>query len=268
MASESVICVRNVSKIYPAQSSRVMLRQEAMGLLRRTFRNIVSEGALSVRDAPARVRGFQALKNINFDVNAGEGIALVGRNGSGKTTMIRLLANIMRPTMGTIEVHGRYAALIGLGSGFINDMTGRENVYLNAAIYGVPPRETDEIIDEIIEFADIGQFIDRRINEYSSGMKARLGFSVASHILPDIVMVDEALAVGDAAFREKCHEKISALLAENRTLVLVSHNAADVRRLCQRAIWLHDGKIQMQGSTKDVLKEYESFMKVKVSPEV
>lgn len=257
MSVESVIRVHNVSKIYPEHGSSVLMRQGGLQVLKQTLL-----GMLKAPPSDGKVTGFQALKNISFNVRPGEGVALIGRNGSGKTTMIRLLANIMRPTTGTIEVRGRYTALIGLGTGFIPEMTGRENIYLNAAIYGVPPAETDERLEEIIEFADIGSFIDRRVREYSSGMRARLGFSVAVHILPDIIMIDEALAVGDAAFRQKCHNRINELLAENRTLVLVSHSDRDVRRLCQRCIWLHNGEIQMEGETRHVLKEYNEFMQI------
>lgn len=257
-STEPIISVRNVSKIYPEHGSSISLREEGTRLLKRMFRGLQVSA-----DEQNEVRGFQALTDVSFDVYAGEGFALVGRNGSGKTTMIRLLANIMRPTAGTIEIKGRYTALIGLGTGFLPDMTGRENIYLNAAIYGVPPRETEERIEEIIAFADIGEFIDHRVRDYSSGMRARLGFSVAVHIFPDIIMVDEALAVGDAAFRQKCNEKIDSLLAENRTLILVSHGASHIRRLCQRAIWLHDGKVMMKDDAELVLKEYNTFMKVK-----
>lgn len=258
MSREPVIRVSNVSKTYPEHGSSALLRQEGMKLIRRGVR-----GLIQTETPDSHVRGFQALKNISFEVYAGESVALVGRNGSGKTTLIRLLANIMSPTTGTIEVRGRYTALIGLGTGFIPEMTGRENIYLNAAIYGVPPDETDKLLEQIIEFADIGEFIERPVREYSSGMRARLGFSVASHIMPDIIMVDEALAVGDTAFRQKCYARIDELLTDDRTLVLVSHSEKEVRSLCERTIWLHNGEIQLEGDTPTVLEQYNTFMKVK-----
>jgi lipopolysaccharide transport system ATP-binding protein len=254
MSVDPVIRVQNVSKVYPELGSSLSLRQEGLKLIKKT---LLSLGPPQPPSAPV---GFQALKDITFDVYPGEGVALVGKNGSGKTTLIRLMANIMRPTTGTIELHGRYTALIGLGTGFIPDMTGYDNVYLNAAIYGVPPHETDAIIEQIIDFASIGDFIYRRVREYSNGMRARLGFSVAVHILPDIIMVDEILAVGDASFQKKCRNKIDELLADNRTLVFVSHSTNEVKRLCSRAIWLNEGEVQLQDSVDIVLKEYNAFM--------
>ena len=255
MCSECIVQVQNVSKIYPERSSLVSLREEGLRLMHQTC-----QGFFTRTPGEPIHQGFTALKDINFEIQQGESIAFVGRNGSGKTTLIRLLANIMRPTTGNIAIHGRYVALIGLGTGFIPDMTGRENIYLNAAIYGVPPREIDEIIAEIIAFADIGDFVNRRVREYSSGMTARLGFSVAVHILPDIIMVDEALSVGDVGFQHKCNQKIDELLSENRTLILVSHSEDSVKRLCKHAIWLHQGEMKMHGAVDDVLKEYNAFM--------
>ncbi|MEL6270517.1 MAG: ABC transporter ATP-binding protein [Chloroflexota bacterium] len=260
-SSPYAIRAHDVSKVYPEKLSSFSIRKEGMAVVR-GWLNRHTEEDTTTEQGP---RGFTALQGISFDVEPGSSIAFVGRNGSGKTTLIRLLANIMRPTTGSIEVNGRYSALIGLGTGFIRDMTGRENIYLNAAIYGVPPHETEEIIDEIIAFADIGAFIDRPVDEYSSGMNARLGFSVAVHILPDIVMIDEALAVGDTAFKRKCNEKLDALLSENRTLVLVSHSDRDVLRLCDRAIWLHQGNMMLDGEVKHVLREYNQFMNPKTA---
>lgn len=245
--------MENVSKIYPTLGSQGSIRREGINFIRRVVSNALE------KPIEPRTRGFQALKDVSFNVYPGEGVALVGQNGAGKTTLISLIANIMRPTSGTITVNGRYAALIGVTTGFLKELTGRQNIYLNAAIYGLPPKETDHIIDKVIDFADIGPFINRQVREYSSGMKARLGFSVAIHILPDIILLDEALAVGDAAFKQKCKVKIDSLLSEGRTLVLVSHSSGEVLRLCQRAVWLHKGEVKMIDSAEAVIGEYEGF---------
>ena len=167
----------------------------------------------------------------------------------------------MRPTDGRVQIRGSYASLIGVGAGFSDTMTGRKNIYLNAAIHGLNPSETDEVIDDIIAFADVGKYVDMPVKDYSSGMQARLGFSTAIHILPDIVFLDEVLAVGDAAFREKSGKRLKELLAQNRTVVFVSHAAEEVEDICQRAIWIHDGRIRLDGDAKGVVSEYQAFMR-------
>jgi len=220
-----VIRVSHVYKQYRQGTYNLSLRHEAGIALKRILGRYVRKEAA----AP-----FFALHDITFSVQAGEAIGIIGRNGAGKTTLLRLLAGITKPTSGSVEVHGRFATLIGLNAGFNNDMSGRKNIYLNAAIFGMPPSETVAIEQQIIDFADIGTFIDMPVKVYSSGMQARLGFSIAIHILPEIIFLDEVLAVGDEAFVRKCTERILRFKAEGRTLVVVSHSLSWVRTLCQR----------------------------------
>lgn len=252
--SEIAIRVNNLSKVYPRHMHSFSLRQEGSQVIKSWVQRF--QAGRSPQNTPT---DFKALDNVSFTVRRGESLGIVGRNGSGKTTLIRLMANIMRPSTGTVQVDGRFAALIGLGTGFIPEMTGRKNIYLNAAIYGVPPDETNTFIAEIIDFAELDDFIDEPVKTYSSGMRARLGFSVAIHILPEIIFVDEALAVGDAGFQKKCNERINQLLAENRTFVLVSHGN-DIAQLCDRVIWLDKGKIVMDGDSQTVLKAYQDYI--------
>lgn len=249
--SEPIIQVKNVSKAYHLDKATYSLRENFLGTVTKVLRQTSGE---------AEPQKFYALDDVSFDIHPKESVAIVGQNGSGKTTLIRLMANIMRPTSGQVRVDGRYAALISLGTGFIPSMSGRQNIYLNAAMYGVPPVEVDEVLDDIIAFADIGEFIEVPIKNYSSGMSARLGFSVASHILPDIVFVDEALGVGDVAFLEKCNRKINELVSNGATLVIVSHLAASVLQLCKRVIWLDKGKLMMDGDAAEVMQAYHEFM--------
>lgn len=246
--SEPVIVVQNVYKRYRRLQHRVSLRHEAASLVRRLF----------TRQSQMEATPFYALENVSFSVDQGEAVGIIGRNGSGKTTLLRILSGIARPTSGTALVRGRFTALIGLGAGFLPDLSGRKNIYLNAAIYGMNPQQVDAIIEEIIDFSEIRDFIDTPIKYYSSGMNARLAFSVAIHILPDIIFLDEVLAVGDAAFRDKCIARVNQLKNEGRTLLFVSHDANAVADLCPRSIWLHYGKLLLDGSTEEVLKRYES----------
>jgi ABC-type polysaccharide/polyol phosphate transport system ATPase subunit len=204
---------------------------------------------------------FYALRDISFAVRKGDSIGIIGRNGAGKTTLLRLLSGITSPTRGSIEVKGRFATLIGVSAGFNFDMPGRKNIYLNAAFFGWDPEQVQEIEQKIIEFADIGEFIDAPVKVYSSGMIARLGFSIAIHLLPDIIFLDEVLSVGDAKFAAKCDERIRGLRDENRTIVLVSHSATSVEEMCTRAIWLNKGQLMLDGGTGEVLNAYAESLK-------
>jgi lipopolysaccharide transport system ATP-binding protein len=254
-----IIVADRVSKRYRPQTHQIVLRHEALKLLRRSLRSLrASRGAAP--DPEGGERPFWALRDVSFAVRPGESVALVGRNGSGKTTLLRVLCGITRPTEGHAAVHGRFAALLALGAGFNFERTGRENIYLNAAIQGVGRRAIAPLLDDIVAFAELGDFIDVPVKRYSSGMVTRLGFSIAIHTLPDIIFLDEVLAVGDAAFQEKCMERIHGMKAEGRTLVLVSHAAETVRLLCDRAIWLHGGEVRMDGPTDQVLKAYEAML--------
>lgn len=258
-ATPPVIVVDHVSKRYRPQAHQVVLRHEALKLLRQSLRMILPDRS-ATPESGAGEQSFWALRDISFTVRAGESVALVGRNGSGKTTLLRVLCGITYPSEGDAAVHGRFAALLALGAGFNFERTGRENIYLNAAIQGVGPRQVADSVAEIIAFAELGDFIDVPVKRYSSGMITRLGFSVAAHILPDIIFIDEVLAVGDAAFQEKCIERILAMKAEGRTLVFVSHAPGLVRQLCERAIWLHGGELRLDGPTDQVLAGYEAML--------
>jgi ABC-type polysaccharide/polyol phosphate transport system ATPase subunit len=204
-------------------------------------------------------RQFYALRDISFSVEKGEGVALFGRNGSGKTTLLQLLANVMSPTTGSITVDGRYTALLGATLGLIRTMTGLENIHLMAAMYGVRLDKDPGLLQEIIDFADVGDFLHTFVKNYSSGMKARIGFSVAIHVLPEIVFIDEVLGVGDIHFRKKCSRKIQGLREAGRTFVIVAQNAKRVEDLCERAIWLNEGELMMDDDLEKTWQEYFSF---------
>lgn len=197
------------------------------------------------------------LKNINIDIKKGETVALIGVNGSGKSTLLKLITRIIYPTSGTIKVNGKVSSLLELGAGFHPDFSGRENIYFNASIFGLTKKEIDERLDSIIEFSELEEFIDTPIRTYSSGMYMRLAFSVAINVDADIILIDEILAVGDQHFQEKCMDKMLELKKNGKTIVFVSHSAGAVKFLCDRAIWLKDGEIEMDDKTEDVLKEYE-----------
>ena len=202
---------------------------------------------------------FHALADINFEVKRGETVAIIGRNGSGKSTLLQLICGTLAPSAGQIQVNGRVAALLELGAGFNPEFTGRENVYLNAAILGLSRAEITERLDAIIEFADIGAHIDQPVKSYSSGMYVRLAFSVIAHVDADILIIDEALAVGDAVFVQKCMRFLRDF-QKNGTILFVSHDSSAVTTLCDRAIWLHHGRIRAQGEAKKVCESYLAML--------
>lgn len=197
---------------------------------------------------------FNAVDNLSFEVPEGQSVALLGRNGSGKSTTLKLLSGVMRPDSGWIRTRGRVAGLLEVGAGFHPDLTGRENVYLNAAILGMSKEETDERFDDILEFSEIGEFIDAEVKRYSSGMYSRLGFSVAVHTELDVLLVDEILSVGDAQFRKKCTAKMKEFQASGKTMFIVSHNANQVKELCERGIVLHHGKMVFDGPINEAVE--------------
>lgn len=201
---------------------------------------------------------FKALDNVNLEINQGTSIALIGGNGSGKSTLLKCLAKIYRPTSGTITHNGRMAALLEVGSGFHPELSGKDNIYLNGSILGMSRKEIDQKIDKIIEFSGVEKFIDQPVKNYSSGMYVRLGFSVAIHVDPEILVVDEVLAVGDAAFQKKCFQKFHDFKQEGRTIVLVSHSMDSVREICDSAAWLSSGKIKEIGDVNTVTFNYEA----------
>jgi ABC-type polysaccharide/polyol phosphate transport system ATPase subunit len=203
---------------------------------------------------------YYALKDISFKVESGEVIGIIGRNGSGKTTLLRLLAKIIRPSSGTMRVEGSSMALIGLATGFLPNLTGRENIYMNAALHGVFPDEIEPQISEIIDFADIGDFIDAPVRVYSSGMNARLGFSIMLQLLRETIFIDEILAVGDPAFQKKCFARIQKLKQEGRTILIVAHDLTSIETLTERVLWLDSAKLLMDDKTSCVLSEYRRFL--------
>jgi ABC-2 type transport system ATP-binding protein len=203
-----------------------------------------------------RYQEFKALDDINLDIEAGTTVGLLGHNGSGKSTLLKCIAGIIQPTTGTVRTTGRLAALLELGAGFHPELTGRENVYLNGSVLGLRRVDVDKVFDEIVDFAGLEQFIDTPVKHYSSGMYVRLGFAVAINVDPEILLVDEVLAVGDEAFQRKCIDKVRAFQAEGRTIVVVTHAADLVRQMCHRAAALDHGRLVIQGDPNEVIRTF------------
>lgn len=203
---------------------------------------------------------FLAVKNISFQIKQGEAWGIIGANGSGKSTLLKAISGILKPYKGTIRVYGSIAPLIELGSGFDQNLTARENIYLNGCVLGHTEKYMREHFDEIVAFAELQEFLDSPIKNYSSGMKARLGFAVATMVRPDILIVDEILSVGDYAFRKKCEQRMEEMLSGGTTLLYVSHSLEEVKRLCSHAIWLEKGEIHRIGKAKEVCEAYRVKM--------
>ena len=199
---------------------------------------------------------FHALKGVSMDIKKGETVALIGVNGSGKSTLLKLMTKIYYPTKGQIITHGKVTSLLELGAGFHQDFTGRENIYFNAAIFGLTKQEIDKRLDTIIEFSELGDFIDNPVRTYSSGMYMRLAFSIAINVDADILLIDEILAVGDQHFQEKCFAKLQELKESDKTIVIVTHSLDQVKSLCTRAIWIDEGKIAFDGDPSKAIEEY------------
>ena len=232
---EIILSVRNVSKCFEMYEKPVHRLYQTLCAGRHRF-----------------YKEFWALKDISFDVRRGECVGIIGRNGAGKSTLLQIITGILAATTGTVELKGRVAALLELGSGFNPEFTGRENVYLNGSILGLTKREIDERYDDIVAFADIGDFIDQPVKTYSSGMMIRLAFAVNVFVDPEVLIVDEALAVGDAAFQRKCFMRMDALREKGVTLILVTHDTGDVKERCDRAIYLKDHMVKSDGLAEDV----------------
>ena len=198
----------------------------------------------------------EVLKDINLDIKKGETVALIGVNGSGKSTLLKLMTQIIFPNKGTIETKGKLTSLLELGAGFHPDFSGRENIYFNSSIFGLTRKEIDGRLDQIIEFSELQDFIDNPVRTYSSGMYMRLAFSVAINVDADILLIDEILSVGDQHFQEKCFNKMRELKKEGKTMVFVTHSMDSVKNLCDRAVWLSDGVVRMDGNTEEVVDEY------------
>ena len=199
-----------------------------------------------------------ALRNVSFDVQRGEVVGLIGRNGAGKTTLLKILSLITRPTAGSAEIHGRVATLLEVGTGFHPELTGRENIYLSGAVLGMKKREIVRKFDEIVDFAGVDRYIDTPLKHFSTGMQMRLAFAVAAHLEPEILFVDEVLAVGDIEFQKKCLGKMQEVSRSGRTIVFVSHQMNQIRRLCERVLWVDGGQIRSQGPTAEVSAAYEA----------
>ena len=221
-----------------------------------TGRKLMSQHLASVLRAKPYAR-FQALKGISFEVAPGESVAVIGANGAGKSTLLSLVTGLTKAEKGTVKVNGRVAALLELGSGFHPDLTGMENVYLNASLLGFTHKRTKALADEIVEFAGVREFIDEPLRTYSHGMMVRLAFSVAVNVDPDILIIDEVLAVGDADFQTRCRDRIHGFRRAGKTFLCVSHNKVSLLSLCDRAIWLDHGEMMMSGAIQDVFDAYE-----------
>lgn len=204
----------------------------------------------------SHVEIHEVLKNINMDIKKGETVALIGTNGSGKSTLLKLMTKIIFPNKGTVETNGKLTSLLELGAGFHQDFTGRENIYFNASIFGLTRKEIDERIQDIIDFSELGEFIDHPVRTYSSGMYMRLAFSVAINVDAEILLIDEILAVGDQHFQEKCYHKLKELKESDKTIVIVTHSLDVVKDLCDRAVWIYKGELRLDGDPIYVIDEY------------
>ena len=252
--SENAIVIENVGKRYSIGRRRNAddgLRHAIEEAIRSPFKWLRQRGEGNRRDAD-----FWALRDVSLSIKPGEVVGIVGRNGAGKSTLLKLLSRITEPTEGRIRINGRIASLLEVGTGFHQELTGRENIFLNGAILGMSRAEIVQKFDEIVAFSEVEEFLDTPVKRYSSGMYVRLAFAVAAHLEPEILIVDEVLAVGDAAFQAKCLGKMSEVAQGGRTILFVSHNMDAVRRLCHRAILFEEGKIRVDGEVDSVLEQY------------
>lgn len=234
-----VVRVINVSKRFPLSAGAELLRHHVSRIILRK-----------------KQAWFQALNDVSFEVYPGEVVAIIGRNGAGKSTLLSLIAGLTRPDQGSIENDARMAALMELGAGFHPELTGRENVYVNAALLGLTRRQTDEAYERIVEFAEIGEFIHEPVKRYSSGMVVRLAFAVAVQVEPELLLVDEVLSVGDAKFQKKCMKHVQSLKKRGTTFIMISHDLQAVSNVCDRAVWLADGSLRMIGPAQEVAHAY------------
>ena len=258
MAQDTVISVKDVSKRYRLGVIGGSTLSDDLKVWWAKIRNKPNPLAPIGKEVDPTREGdfFWALRGISFEVGKGEILGIIGKNGAGKSTLLKLLSQITGPTNGTISMMGRTASLLEVGTGFHTELTGRENIYLNGAILGMNKAEINKKIDEIIEFSGIKHHIDTPVKRYSSGMKVRLGFSVAAHLEPEILIIDEVLAVGDADFQKKCLGRMKEVSRSGRTILFVSHNMTAVQSLCTRTIWLKDGVVKANGDTRSVVSEY------------
>ncbi len=238
--------VDNISKQYRLGTARSSIREVVSGLGRKILGRPSADAAGS----------FWALRNVSFDVKRGEALGIIGANGAGKTTILKILSRITKPTEGDIQLFGRFSSLIELGAGFHPELTGRENVLLNGVILGLSQNEVRKRFDQIVAFSELERFIDMPVKRYSSGMFARLGFAVAAHVDPDIMLVDEVLAVGDMSFQQKCYDLLTRFVRSGKTTVFISHNLFVIEQLCDRVVWLERGQVKMDDIPQRVLSGY------------
>ena len=241
--------VRDVCKFYKKYADRHKFLTIKSALVNKTLFGDLEAG-----------ERFEALRGVSFDVKSGQTLGIIGENGSGKSTLLKILAGISKPTAGTVVTQGRISALIELGAGFHPEISGRENIFINGVILGLTRRQIQEKYDEIVRFAELEEFIDNPVKSYSSGMFMRLGFSIAINVNPDILLVDEVLAVGDASFVPKCLDKINEFRRHDKTIIYVSHDLATVERICDEVIWIRKGKIEMRGYPKRVTDAYLEYV--------
>lgn len=199
---------------------------------------------------------FWALKNVSLSIQRGETVGIIGLNGSGKSTLLKAIAGVLKPAEGNVRVYGSVAPLIELGAGFDPDLSARENIFLNGAVLGYSRKRMQELFEEIIEFSELREFLDVPLKNYSSGMQARLGFAIATSVIPDVLIVDEVLGVGDYKFQEKCHRRMESIISSGATVLFVSHSIEQVKQICSRAIWLKSGRVVMDGEVNQVCDEY------------
>ena len=237
--NDIAISVKNVTKEFTVYEDKSYFLKEKIGHLGRN-----------------KKRKHVVLHDINLDIKKGQSVALIGVNGCGKSTLLKLLNQIIYPETGKIEINGKVSSMIELGAGFNTDFTGRENIYFNASMYGLGKKDVDPIIDQIIEFSELGEFIETPVRTYSSGMYMRLAFSIAVNVQAEILLIDEILAVGDAHFQKKCLDKMKELKAQGKTMVFVSHSIPQVKSFCDRAVWIKEGNMVMDGTVDEVTDAY------------
>lgn len=239
MDRNNVIEIRNVDKYFKSMYDKPSTLKERLVFWKKS-----------------KVEYHYVLRDINLDIKKGETVALIGTNGSGKSTLLKLMTKILYPNKGEIETKGKLTSLLELGAGFHPDFTGRENIYFNASIFGLTRAEIDRRLDDIIEFSELGDFIDSPVRTYSSGMYMRLAFSVAINVDAEILLIDEILAVGDQHFQDKCFAKLEELRDSDKTIVIVTHSLSQIDKLCNRAVWIYNGVVKLDGKTDEVVKSY------------
>lgn len=269
--SDIAIQVEEVSKVYRIGVKETLndsLLQSAIDLVKSPLKNFKKYRSLYKFNDALKARESSmdqmpedilwALRDVSFEIERGKAVGIIGRNGAGKSTLLKIMSQITSPTLGRIKIHGRVSSLLEVGTGFHQELTGMENIYLNGTILGMKKKEIDKKLDEIIHFSGVGKFINTPVKRYSSGMRIRLGFAVAAHIDPEILMIDEVLAVGDAEFQSKCLGKMGQVVSEGRTVLFVSHNMGAITDLCDEAIWIDDGQVRLIGPSRDVVSAYLS----------